>query len=375
MDDDGAEDVGSLASAGGGDGAAEDRGTAAGGGVGDLRVLEESPFNAEVSLRQLVEPRPGGAFYVRNHFEVPDLDPRSWRVAVDGAVEEETSLGLEQLEALPRRSLAVTLECAGNGRTGMDPVPSGTPWNLGAVSTARFTGTPLRALLERVGLEPGAREVLFVGADAGEVAGGRTEAFARSLPRDEALEGDALLAWEMNGRPLPPDHGRPLRLVVPGWYGMASVKWLTRIRALTEPFEGWYQTERYVYRGEGGTPDGTPVTRMRVRALVATPRDGAEVEGPDVPVRGAAWSGHGDVVGVEVSDDGGESWEPAELGEPVSRHAAVPWRYRWRPETGGRHTLMARAADAAGHSQPLEPRWNENGYGNNAVQRVNVRVV
>lgn len=339
-----------------------------------LEVLSERPLNAEVPLRELADPAGMGIHYVRSHFAVPELDPTAWRLRVDGAVATEGELGLSDLRELPRRTLAVTLECAGNGRTLMHPTPGGTPFRYGAVSTATFTGTPLRALLERVGLESGAREVRFVGADEGEVAPGRREPYARSLPVEEALEGDALLAWAMNGEPLPARHGRPVRLVVPGWYGMASVKWLERITVLAEPFRGYYQTERYVYRGEAGTPDGTPVTRARVRALIAAPREDEEVPAAGVLVRGSAWSGHGRVTRVEVSDDAGASWTEAELGVPVSPHAAVAWRLRWRPPGAGRHTLLARATDAAGFTQPLEPRWNEHGYGNNAVQRVAVNV-
>lgn len=340
----------------------------------DLEVLEARPLNAETPLAALGEPTPGGPHYVRNHFDVPDLDPASWRLAVGGAVGREITLTLDDLKELPHRSITATLECAGNGRTLMSPPPSGTPWTLGAVGTATWTGAPVAALLERVGPDADVTDILFVGADEGEVAPGRTEAYARSLPRAAATDDGPLLAWAMNGRPLPPEHGRPLRLVVPGWYGMASVKWLVRVAALTEPFEGFYQAEDYVYRGEEGTPDGTPVTRARVRALIASPRRGERLAGGEILVRGSAWSGHGQVTRVEVSEDAGRTWDDAELGEAASPHAAVPWRYRWRPDGTGRFTLVARATDDAGHTQPLEPRWNDGGYGNNSVHQITVEV-
>lgn len=340
-----------------------------------LRTLEERPLNAEIPLEELAEPGQGTLHYVRNHFDVPELDPAAWRLAVDGAVERPLSLDLDEVTGLPSRTLTVTLECAGNGRVFMSPTPEGTPWGHGAVSTAEFTGTPLRAVLERASLDTAAEEILFVGADRGEPEGEEGPVpFARSLPRATAVGSDVLLAWAMDGEPLPPVHGRPLRLVVPGWYAMASVKWLVRISALTEPFRGPFQARDYVYRGEEGTPDGTPVTTARVRALVGTPKEGEEVGRGGCTVRGAAWSGHGDVVRVEVSDDGGRTWHEAELGEPSSPHAAVSWRYQWRPSREGAHELLARATDSAGHTQPLEPRWNEGGYGNNSVQRVRVRV-
>ncbi len=341
----------------------------------NLRVLEDDPFNAEVSLAELSEPGEGSLHYVRNHFDVPELDPASWQLTVDGAVKKKSSLSFEDLKRFPTRTLTVTLECAGNGRTLMSPAPGGTPWTHGAVSTATFTGTPVREVLGPENLPPDVEEILFVGADSGPVEEQEDDIpFARSLPLGKALDPDTLLAWKMNGKPLPRNHGFPLRVVVPGWYAMASVKWLTRVSALTEPFQGHFQTSSYVYRGEEGTPDETPVTRIRVRALIARPQNGENVPPDGCTIRGAAWSGHGDVVRVEISDDGGDSWREAKLEEPLSPHAAAPWHVDWTPEETGEHTLLARATDEAGHTQPLEHRWNEGGYGNNAVQRVKVQV-
>ena len=269
----------------------------------------------------------------------------------------------------------MTMECAGNGRTRMTPVPPGHPWELGAVSTARFTGVPLRDVLERAGVDGGAVEVAFAGADAGVTETGPPARFERSLPLDRAMDPDVLLAWEMNGEPLPPPHGFPLRLVVPGWYGVASVKWLAEIRVLDAPFDGFFQAERYVYRGEAGVADGTPVTRMRVRALIAQPGEGERLPaGAATEIRGTAWSGEAPVRRVEVSVDGGATWQDARLGDAESPYAAAPWSLAWTPPHAGRHLLLARATDEAGHVQPLEPVWNELGYGNNVVQRVEVEV-
>jgi DMSO/TMAO reductase YedYZ molybdopterin-dependent catalytic subunit len=332
--------------------------------------VQDRPFNAETPLEALLEPlTPAELVYVRNHFDVPEADAERWRLRVGGTVEHPRELSLEELQALPRHDVTLTLECAGNGRKLMDPLPPGVPWGLGAVSTVRFTGTPLSALLERAGLRPGTVEVVFTGADRGEAEPGRTVAFARSLPVEEALHPDTLLAWEMNGQPLPPDHGHPLRLVVPQMYGMASVKWLTRIEAVSHPFDGYYQDHyRYETPGEEKAPR---VTRMRVRALIATPADGAEVEG-SVEVRGIAWSGEAPVTRVEVSCDGGGSWAEAELGTAPSAYVAALWRLRWTPPGPGAYTLLARATDAAGNTQPLDPLPNVRGYGNNSVQRVRV---
>lgn len=334
------------------------------------------PLNREAPLDALAAAlTPTPSFYRRSHFPVPRADADAWRLRVGGEVARPLSLTLAELRALPRRTLAVTLECAGNGRSLMRPVPPGTPWGLAAVSTAEFTGVPLRDVLERAGPGPAAAEVLFEGADRGSVGPGREESYARSLPLAVALDGGALLAWEMNGEPLPAEHGFPLRLVVPGWYGMASVKWLATVRVLAEPFRGHFQAEHYVYLGEAGTPDGTPVTRARVRSLIASPEDGAAVPPGPVEVRGLAWSGAAPVARVEVSADDGATWAAAELGTPPSPHAAAPWRLVWHPPRRGEFALLARAVDAAGNAQPLAPMVNALGYGNNCVQRVAITVM
>ena len=333
-------------------------------------------LNEEAPLRALAQPvTPTADFYQRTNFLVPQIDPAGWSLSVDGLVRTPLTLSWNEVRSMPARTVAVTLECAGNARSLVTPLPPGQPWGLGAVSTALFTGVPLRAVLERAGLADGAVEVLCAGADAGGIGGERFERFERSLPLDKALHPDVLLAWEMNGQPLPPRHGYPLRLVVPGWYGVASVKWLTEIRVLGEPFEGHFQTERYIYIGEPGTADGTPVTRMRVRALIAEPPEGERLAiGVATTVRGTAWSGDAPVSRVEVSFDRGETWREAELGAAPSPYAAAPWSIAWTPTAPGRHHLLARATDAAGNVQPLDPVWNELGYGNNAVHRLEIEV-
>lgn len=334
-----------------------------------LRTVQDDPFNASTPPAALDDDlTPTDLFYVRNHFEVPDVDPDAYELDVGGAVEKDLSLTLDDLRDLPQRTAVVTLECAGNGRRAMEPAPPGTPWDDGAVSTAAWTGPSLAAVLDRAGVQDDAVEVLCTGLDRGQ-AGGKERPFERSLPLPRARDPDVLLAHTMNGEPLPPDHGAPLRVVVPGWYGMASVKWLDRLTLLDEPFDGWFQTDRYVYRDDDGQVEG-PVDRVRVKSLITEPADGATVPAGTVEVAGRAWGG-ADVAEVEVRADDGP-WVRADLGDPVGPHA---WR-RFVVDlelAPGDHVLASRATDADGDRQPLDVPWNAHGYGNNAVVPVRVR--
>ena len=340
-----------------------------------LIVVRAEPFNAEAPLECLsADLTPTPNFYVRSHFPVPRLHPAAYRLRIGGAVEHPLELGLDELRALGMRTLVATMECAGNQRIGLSPLPAGEPWDIGAVSTASWSGVPLGAVLERAGLRPGVVEVLAIGADRGKPPDWPEEIpFARSLPLDKALHPDTLLALEMNGQPLTAAHGAPLRLVVPDWYGVASVKWLQRLEALTAPFRGYYQVQRYVYVFDGAT-EPVPVTTMQVRSLITTPMSGQSLSPGPVVVRGKAWSGAAEVVKVEVAVDGGENWQEARLLPAVSTHAWRGWEFVWNAVEPGRHVLRSRATDALGNTQPDVPRWNRHGYGNNAVQSVTVTV-
>ena len=334
------------------------------------KAIIDDPYNAETPMDRLDGTIvPVGDFFVRSHFAVPALDPSGWRCNVAGG-----TLDLAGLKALPHRRLTVTLECAGNGRTLLTPAVKGAPWRLGAVATAEFGGVPLREVLDRGGVDGAAREILFTGADSGAVPDGRTVAFERSLPIDVARDPDVLVAWEMNGVPLDPHHGAPVRLVVPGWYGVASVKWLVGIRALDAPYTGYFQSENYVYRGSPACPDGTPVTQARVRSIISAPEDGATVPAGTLEIRGSAWSGEGPITRVEVSADGGTRWIDADLGRPVASYAATPWTASIEIPAGN-IALRSRATDAAGNVQPESAPWNALGYGNNSIQRLKVRAI
>jgi DMSO/TMAO reductase YedYZ molybdopterin-dependent catalytic subunit len=329
----------------------------------ELHVISRDPLNAETRLADLVGiVTPVGRHYVRNHFPIP-AHPGTLTIA--GAVRRPLTLTLAELEARRTVTHHVTLECAGNGRSYLDPMPPGEPWGLGAVGTAEWTGVRLGELLADAGLAPEVVEIRSRGSDQGRAGGlERPIAFERSLPPDVAR--GALVAFAMNGRPLTPNHGAPLRLVVRGWYGMAAVKWLTEITATTEPFRGFFQVERYVV-------DGKPLGRIAPRAVIVAPADGATVAAGRQLVRGLAWSGLG-IVRVEVSLDRGASWRRARLGPRLSSQAWRSWEFEWRPSAPGEAVLLARAVDADGRLQPLEPVRDPLGYVNNAAQPTRVQV-
>ncbi len=342
----------------------------------ELRLAARNHGMPLEALRYAITPV--GLHYLLIHYDIPAVDPDSWRLSIGGSVERPLTLTLGDLRARPATTRAVTIECAGNGRALMSPRPLSQPWLTEAVGTAEWTGVPVRALLEQAGLHDGAVEVLFTGLDRG-VEGGIEQRYERSLPRAEALGDDALLAYEINGQPLPPQHGFPLRLVVAGWYGMAHVKWLDAITALAEPFEGHQQRVSYrLYASEDD--DGTPVTRMLPRSLTIPPgipdfftRTRLLDPGP-CRLEGRAWSGWGPIDRVQVSLDGGAIWDDARLGQQTGQHAWRAWSYDWDASAPGDYAICSRAHDAAGNTQPVEPAWNLKGYANNQIERIPVTV-
>ena len=341
-----------------------------------LVVVNMSPPNAESPAGALADPvTASAAVYVRTNFGVPNGEAVGGALEVCGLVAAPLRVPWDELRAMPRRTVAATMECAGNDRLGVRPLPEGEPWGGGAVSTVEWSGVPLAALLGRAGLGGDAVEVLAAGADAGPRADADAPGpvrFARSLPLADALAPDTLVALAMNGEPLAPAHGAPARLVVPGWYGMASVKWLTRLEALGAPYGGYFQRRRYVYDDAEGV---RPVTRMRVKSAVVAPADGARVARGPVVVWGWAWSGHGAITEVLVTAAGGGAWHPAQLEPGPSPHAWTRWTATVRLDAPGRYVLRSRARDATGAAQPEIPPWNRLGYGNNAVRQVVVNVV
>ena len=318
---------------------------------------------------------PLGLHYLLTHYDIPDVDPVTYRLSIGGLVERALSLSLEELRSRPRVTAAVTLECAGNGRARLTPRPVSQPWLNEAVGTMRWTGTPLAPLLREAGLSDNAVDVVFTGVDHG-VERGEEQDYARGLPLREALREEVLLAYEANDVPLLPQHGFPLRLVVPGWYGMAHVKWLRSIEVVDTPFDG-YQQRAYSLRQQTGET-GTQLTRIDPRALMAPPgfpdfMSRTRILGVGEHVlHGRAWSGWGEVDRVEVSTDDGATWAPAELEPPVDAWAWRRWTFTWRADTPGRYVVSARAADTTGRSQPSEQPWNRGGFSNTSPQRVDV---
>lgn len=320
---------------------------------------------------------PIGMHYLVIHWDIPAADETTWTVEVDGLVDRPLSLSMDDIRARPAVTRPVTMECAGNGRALMPPRAESQPWLLDAVGNAEWTGTPLPPILEEAGLRPDAAELVFTGADHG-IQGDVEQDYQWSFSLADIVRDDVLLAYEVNGQPLPPQHGYPLRLLVSDWYGMCSVKWLRRVTAVAEPFDG-FQLSAYQLRQDPDGP-GTRVTRKAVRAMMLPPGFS------DFPARqrfvdagrreliGRAWSGWGHVTRVEVSTDGGASWSDAVLGrEPESSSAWRSWSFDWEA-TPGERELVVRATDAAGNIQPMDPPWNYGGFMNNMPQRVPVVV-
>jgi DMSO/TMAO reductase YedYZ molybdopterin-dependent catalytic subunit len=301
--------------------------------------------------------------FVRSHFIVP-LESQAWTLEIEGDVEHPRCWSVADLQCLAPRTQTVVLECAGHRRNEFQPGASGLQWGPGAVSVARWTGVPLAELLAAVSPTGGACEIVFEGADRGPHRTSRNEVpFARAIPLKRALAGDVLIAWEMNGKPIPPKHGAPLRVVVPGSYGVASVKWLRRIEVLDHPFIGPFQTEDYQLNGE-------PLSELRVTSLILKPEANAIISAGPIGVSGIAWGGRGGIAAVELRLVGAPSWQPATI-----RPAEDSGLTRWSGILDlppGEQVVEVRARDHAGEVQPDKPKWNALGYANNSIHRARI---
>jgi sulfite oxidase len=317
-------------------------------------------------------------FFVRNHMHEPsELNAEDWRLTVGGEVERPVTLTLSELSKLETHSVVNTLECAGNGRSLHLPQVPGIQWGKGAVSTARFSGPRLRDVLQRAAVKPAGKHVMFRGLD--EVPG-KVPPFIRSIPIEKALDSDTLIATHMNGTPLTRHHGFPARALVPGWIGAASCKWLTEIKVLDSEFVGNFMSPGYRFPNQPGKPgdavkpeDTHPLTALNVKSVISGPLDGARIKPGGIAVHGAAWAGEADIVKVEVSTDGGASWNPAGLSHDQAHYAWRLWTYEWKAK-GGDYTILSRATDSQGRTQPATPVWNPSGYLYNAADQVTVHV-
>jgi DMSO/TMAO reductase YedYZ molybdopterin-dependent catalytic subunit len=320
---------------------------------------------------------PTGMHYLLVHYDVPEVNGNDWRLKIGGLVAKPLTLSLEEIKKRPSQTITVTMECAGNGRALFAPRRISQPWLLEAVGTAEWTGTSLWEILEEAGIHRDTAEIVFTGLDRG-VEGEQVQFYQRSLSVEDARREEVLLVYEMNGEALQPQHGYPLRLLVPDWYGMASVKWLDKIEAVAEPFQGYQMVRAYRY-AQTADDLGEPVTLMKVRALMIPPgipdfmSRTRLVQAGVVTLAGRAWAGRLGVSRVEVSVDGGSRWLAAQLGDSVPTHAWRAWTFVWNASPGT-YTLCVRATDSQGNLQPLNQQWNFGGYGNNGAQRVNVLV-
>jgi DMSO/TMAO reductase YedYZ molybdopterin-dependent catalytic subunit len=335
-----------------------------------LIIRQKEPTNLETPFDQLDSYlTPTELFYIRSHFTAPTLDAASYQLRIDGAVRNPLSLSYRQLREMPSETRVATLECAGNGRVFLVPQVGGAQWELGAVGNAEWTGVPLASLLALAHIDDEACEVVLEGADRGTpkeepIPPGEISYF-RSLPRQKAMRPEVLIAYQMNGRDLPLDHGYPVRAVVPGHYGMASVKWLTHVRAVREPFLGYWQTSDYAYWDyTDGKPVRRPLAEMKLKCQVARPRVYERIApNQRYLVSGAAWAGEEEVTEIAVSTDGGQTWAEAQFVDPPERFAWRRWTFDLRtPNKPGKYTLLARAKNGNGEAQPSRHDPNHGTY-------------
>jgi DMSO/TMAO reductase YedYZ molybdopterin-dependent catalytic subunit len=343
----------------------------------ERRVVTQSPENSETPLadaRGWVTPT--RLFFVRNHFDVPTIDRSAWRLSIGGCVSRPLELTYDELNDLPQRTLLATLECAGNGRSFLKQRVAGVPWGAGAVAHGEWSGVPLRTVLEQAGVEAGALEIVCEGADRGsEPDHPEPMHFARSLPLEKAMHEGTLLALRMNGEPLTPSHGFPVRLLVPGWYGVASVKWLRRLEAIRVPFRGYFQTVKYTVQRQGASgPQIANIQGIAIKSEIVRPFAGEALGIGKQRVFGLAWAGEEAVSRVELSTDGGVTWRDTELLGPFAPYSWTMWEHLWDARQAGSYQLLARATSAGGRVQPTDHDPLLGGYMIHFSRPIPVRV-
>ena len=343
-------------------------------------VLSEEPLVLETPVEELDGfITPTQSFYVRSHFPVPKIDKNKWRLRVEGEVEKPFEINFDDLSKLEAKKIAVMLECAGNNRSFLEPKVKGVQWGLGGVGNAEWTGVPLSILLDRSGVKPNAREIILEGVDRGKLEDPKSPRgeinFARSIPLEKAR--DVLLAYKMNGEELPVENGFPVRAIVPGWYAVASIKWLQRIIVTDRPFNGYYQTLDYSFwKRRGDNAELVALSEMQTKAAIIKPAEGETVPAnSNVRVQGKAWTGDGEITKVELSTDGGSTWNEAKLIGESKPNAWRLWEFDWKtPATATKTTLIARATDSKGRTQPTDRDPDRGTYMINHLLRIAVEV-
>ncbi len=333
---------------------------------------QESPIH--FLKDSIINPR---YFYRRNHHPYPDLPPKTYSLPIEGSVLKPLTFSYEELCSLPAKTVKVVLECSGNKRASFHPKVFGEQWEDGAMNQSYWKGVSLQTLFTYTGLRPEAQEAVFVGYDYGERKDlNKTFHFARSLPVAKALHPDTILAYELNGQPIPFKHGYPLRLITPQWYAMASVKWVKKIVVIEETFQGPFQKIDYVYYpDEDSNAQSYPVTTMHVNSTIQQPLNHSILKQGTYEIQGIAWTGEGTIEKIEISLDQGRTWQSASLKQNLSEpYTWVNWSFHWQANQKGKYSIWSRATDSMGRTQPYEPFWNRKGYGYNAICKVDVKV-
>ncbi|GAA0334929.1 hypothetical protein GCM10008967_27190 [Bacillus carboniphilus] len=343
-----------------------------------LKTHSLQPENQETPIQFIennhVHPK---LFYRRNHFLFPQLSYSNYFLTINGYVQKPRVLSLQEIYQLPSKTIKVLLECSGNKRHFFKPKVFGEQWEKGAISQGYWTGVPLRNLLDKVGLRNGAKEVVIEGYDFGERSDlDHLYSFTRSLPLEKALHPDTLIAYEYNNEPIPFKHGYPLRLIVPQWYAMASVKWIKQITIIDKEFAGPFQSIDYVYYPNKDDNEGArPVTTINVNSTIQKPLNREILNTGKHTIKGIAWTGTGFVKKVEISTDNGDTWITANLeNQDTHGYDWVNWSFEWDVTKKGEYTILSKATDSANRTQPKQPFWNRKGYGYNAIDTIHVKI-
>jgi DMSO/TMAO reductase YedYZ molybdopterin-dependent catalytic subunit len=347
-----------------------------------MKVLTERPLTANATAENLNDAvTPANRLFIRNNLLTPDLQAAGHTLTIKGLVDKQMTFTFDDLQkTFPAVTAQGMLECAGSGRTAFSPLPKGTPWNpSGGYGCPKWTGARLRDILKAAGVKPGAVHVAFFGADFGELP--TAKPVVRSIPMSKALEPNTLVAWAINGEPLPKVHGFPLRMIVPGWVGSASIKWLVGIEVLDAPFKGTYMDDSYrvpahpIAPGEKMPKDAVSTEAWPVKSVITQPAPGAKFKiGGKIAIAGKAWAGENSVTRVEVSLDEGVTWKQATLAKPGNKYAWRVFSFSAQPKRQGYVTILARATDSKGNVQPIVAAWNPLGYFWNGIHRVGVTV-